>query len=260
MKTRHFLIAESIKQSLLKWRSYQRKCVTCWLLFQQYYSLLASRCLRSVARIHKATSLAHAVREVHVSPVLTAMALSITVNLRTYLGWCLVGVSPAAACVHMWFDRNEKIEGWYHESYFHLFMLLGPYLFCLVVLLGVYLIIPEQKENTIKVFKKSLRYQTTRLMAYPIGFCVGKLIWFYYTTSNEQYWNLPTLSFFAVGLAVAYLTLTQLDYWTWKKFHAFDGIVKSLEGLYNSPHLDSQTKIEKGKPYWKELREFHSKY
>jgi hypothetical protein len=258
--TKNFLIVNQFTTTLKLWESYRTKLGMCWLQFRSFFSSLVSRFLSLVARskklIHRHV---HAGRD-HVSPALTAMALSITVNLRTYLGWCLVGVSPAAACVHMWFDRNEKIADWYHESYFHLFMLLGPYLFCLVVFIGIYLVIPPAKEKTIKVFKRTLHYQTTRLMAYPIGFAIGKIIWFIQTTSNEQYWDLPTVSIFAVGLALAYLTITQIDYWTWKKFHAFDGIVSSLNGLYDSPYIENRDKIELAKPYMKELKEFHSKY
>lgn len=242
----------------VKWSNYLTRFGTRWPQYRLLFSSLVSRCSQSVARIKTMIRPALAGRD-HVSRALTAMALSITVNLRVYLGWCLVGISPAAACVHMWMDRSVKIDGWYHENYFHLFMLLGPYLFCLCVLLGIYLIIPPAKEKSIKVFKRTLRWQTNRLMSYPIGFVIGKLIWLTMTTSNEDYWSLPGASIFIVGFALAYLTLTQLDYWTWRKFHAFDGIVSTLEGLYNST-IDSKEKIELAKPYMKELKEFNSKY
>lgn len=190
--------------------------------------------------------------------MIQGMMASRLLNGRIYLALVIFCASPFAACIHMLFNRKVNVEGWYHGNYFHLFNLLGPYIFFLVVLIGICLLIPP-KQKTFKVFKRSLNIQLSRIMAIPIGLCVAKLIWLYYTTSNEDFWSIPNWTYFGVGLGVGYVSYLLIEWLTWRKYHAFDGIIASIEGLYQID-LPEDVRMEKVRPLLKELREFHSKY
>lgn len=192
--------------------------------------------------------------------MIQGMVKSRLLNGRIYLSLLIFGVSPFAACIHMRFERKVVVPelAAYHGNYFHLFNLLGPYLFCLVVLIGVCLLIPP-KQKTFKVFKRSLNIQLSRIMAIPIGLTIAKLIWLYYTKSNEDFWSIPNWSYFGVGLGVGYISYLLIEWLTWRKYHAFDGIIATIEGLYQID-IPEEVRIEKVRPLLKELKEFHSKY
>lgn len=179
-------------------------------------------------------------------------------NGRIFIALTIFCASPLAACVHMLFDRKVNNPEWYHGNYFHLFNLLGPYLFCLVVLIGICLLIPP-KQKTFKVFKRSLDVQLSRIMSIPIGLTIAKLIWLYQTKSNEDFWSIPNWSYFMVGVFVGYVSYLLIEWLTWRKYHAFDGLLATIEGLYEID-LPDDVRREKVKPLLKELREFHSKY
>lgn len=179
-------------------------------------------------------------------------------NGRIYLALVIFCASPFAACIHMGFNRKADDIGGYHVNYFHLFNLLGPYFFCLVVLLGVCLLIPP-KQKTFKVFKRSLNIQISRIMFLPIGFTISKLIWLYNTKSNEDFWSVPGWSYVMVGTFAGYISYLLIEWFTWRKYHAFDGIIASIEGLYQID-LPEDVRMAKVKPLLKELKEFHSKY
>jgi hypothetical protein len=122
---------------------------------------------------------------------LQALALSSTANYRIFAGLIFVGiVTPLASCTYQLFDFKERVEGWYHLNSFHLFMLLGPYLSGLALTIGVFLLFP-----------KGVKRAYTLLI--PAGYFVGKLIWLYQTSSNEEYWMVPSFSFFAVGAVIS---------------------------------------------------------
>lgn len=190
--------------------------------------------------------------------MIQGMVKSRLLNGRIFIVLTLFGFSPFAACLHMLFDRKQVVAGWYHGNYFHLLNLLGPYLFFLVVLIGICLLIPP-KQKTFKVFKKSLDIQLSRIMFIPIGITIAKLIWLYNTKSNEDFWSIPNWSYFGVGLFVGYISYLLIEWLTWRKYHAFDGLVASILGLYEID-ISEEIRREKVKPLLKELREFHSKY
>lgn len=185
---------------------------------------------------------------------------STLLNDRIYSALVIFCFSPLAACIHMRFNRKEVVPGLadYHENYFHLFNLLGPYIFCLVVLIGSCLLIPK-RTKTFKVFKHSLNVQLSRIMFIPIGYTIAKLIWLYYTKSNEDFWSIPNWSYFAVGLFVGYIIYLLIEWLMWRKYHAFDGIIASIEGLYKI-ELPEEIRREKVLPLIKELKEFSTKY
>lgn len=246
-----------INKPLQQWKNFQERLGLSWQSFRSFFLSVAASF--GLVNLTKKLNLKGApVHKAHVSHVLQALALSVTTNIRTYVGWFLVGVSPLAACIYLLFDRSVKIEGWYHENYFYMFMLLGPYLFFFVALTGIYMMIPV-KLKTIKVYKWSILIQMTRVMSYPIGFCITKILWFIQTESNAEYWEFPTWHYCLVGLVFAYLTTFVIDYCTWRKFHALDGLIATANGL-DKKEIPSEIRREHLPQYIKELVEFDSKY
>lgn len=143
------------------------------------------------------------------------------------------------------------------ENWFHLFNMIGPYLFCLVVLSGVCLLIPP-RQHTFKVFKVSLPVQLTRMMTIPIGFCAAKILWLCSVESNDDFWTIPGWSFCVAGLAFGYSFYRAIEWLTWRKFHAYDGLIATLEGAMNA-YLPPEIK-SKMEPLIHDLKQFNSKY
>jgi len=145
------------------------------------------------------------------------------------------------------------------ENWFHYFNLIGPYLWGLWVLFGVALLIPPFPK-TFKAFKYSLKVQITRMLSIPIGIAIAKIVWLSMISSNDDMWSLPKIGFFTFSVIIGYALYRTIEYFTWRKFHAFDGIIASLEGLYKSEHIEEKEKRKIAEPLWKELKEFHSIY
>lgn len=188
-----------------------------------------------------------------------ATVKSTTQNNRQYIAFVIFCASPFAFSLHAMFDRKVVYE-WmgFIQNWYHLLNLIGPYLWALVVLTGCsLLIVPTGK--AFKIFKRPVKVHVNRLLSVPIGICIAKIIWLSTITSNEEFWALPNYGYFSIGIFIAYFYYRLLEYFTWRKFHAYDGIIASLEGLYNSD-LDHETRREKGAPLWSELKGFQTKY
>lgn len=192
--------------------------------------------------------------------LIKALALSSTSNVKVYVGLFLIVLSPFGACIHLFYDRKSEVA-WlmdYHQNYFHLFNLLGAWIFSLIVFTGLFILLPPV-QKTWKVYKYSLKVQLTRLLALPIGFVMSKIVWLIQTTSNEDFWSIPGWSYTIAGLCVGYVFIRSIDYFIWKQFHAFDALLASLEGLHQLD-IPGEMLREKAAPLINELKQFHSKY
>jgi hypothetical protein len=229
-------------------------CLWAWLSCQSQFSFKAALTSMTILRLAL-------VNKVHAFLALTkALALSTTSSGRIYAGLLLIVTSPLAACIHMMFDKSDSVS-WlveYHQNYFHLFNLIGPWLFTLVVCFGLFLILPRVVK-TWKVFKYTLQVQLTRILSIPIGFVSGKVVWLVQTTSNEDYWSLPGWSYTVVGVSVGYMIIRSMDYFIWKQFHALDALLDSLVGLHQID-IPAEALREKAAPIIQELKQFHSRY
>lgn len=254
--------SSSIRQPLFKWLKNSVAIGSSGLRHLPYCLHYPSRLL---SHVQKKANLNAMLRRVLVNPVVAFLALiqavvkSAILNNRIYLAFVLFCLSPFAFTLHVPFDRDIKY-GWmgFIENWFHLFNLIGPYLFCLVVLLGVCLLI-HPKQKTFKVFKWSLQVQMIRMLFIPIGITIAKIIWLCSVSSNDDFWSIPNWAFFLVGLFIGYIFYRVVEYFTWRKYHAFDALVASIEGLYKID-LDEKDRHERVKPLIQELKYFHSKY
>lgn len=150
-----------------------------------------------------------------------ALVLSATASKRIYVGLVFVGiVTPLASCLYLLFDINVRVEGWYHINYFILFMLLGPYLSGLALTIGVFLLFPT-----------GVKRSFTLLI--PAAYFIGKIIWLYQTESNQEYWTVPSWSFFAQGLFVSTVIFFLIEWFAHRKFHGVDSFEARVKGLGN---------------------------
>lgn len=203
-----------------------------------------------VARVQRAI---HAVK----SP----LASSVTINGRIYAGLVLVGVvAPLSACIHMLPGMKDLVSAdWYYECWYNLYLVLGPYFFSLCIVVAAFLWIPP-KTKRIKFSQKSLSFQLTRLLSIPAGYIIGKIVWLILCDKDEDYEALGHWSMYVGGVVIGYVIIRVLDYLVWRQEHSMNALIDSLEGLYRRVEIDFKTRDEMAAPYWKELRQFHSKY
>lgn len=143
------------------------------------------------------------------------------------------------------------------QNWFHLFNLIGPYLFFFVVLCGVALLIPPQ-QKTFKVIKKSLQVQLTRMLCIPFGWTISKIAWLCLVDSNDDFFSVPAWTFLAGGLAVGYIFYRSIEYFTWRKYHGWDGLIATLENV-NNAYLPENIR-EQIQPLLQDLKQFNLKY
>lgn len=180
---------------------------------------------------------------------LRALVMTSTANGRIFLGLGLMGVvAPLAGCAYMIFNRTEYVAGWYHVNYFHLFYLLGPHLFELVCLMGVFFLFPQGSKRAY-------------LIAIPYGYVLAKVCWLCQVNSNPELWQLVPASFILGGMAISVVMLKIMNWLTWRQFHVVDSFDKRLDGIYQ---IAGDIPAEKVKSMfletWRLKREFNSKY
>jgi hypothetical protein len=120
------------------------------------------------------------------------------------------------------FDINDKVatpDVWYYESWYWLWLTLGPYMAGIVRMIGIYFCLVQK--STIK--------------SYVLAFCVmydfGKILWLLQVKNHDEY-NLIVPSDFVVygflcGVFLV-LMLNLLSFWLFHRLHAF---WKRLQGI-----------------------------
>jgi hypothetical protein len=112
----------------------------------------------------------------------------------------------------------------------------------------------------IKFSKKHISVQLTRLFSLPAGLIIGKIVWLIFCTSNEDFDRILPWHFALGGLAIGYVFIRSIEYLIWRQEHVMNALIDSLQGLYDIKGMDEDTRRQMAAPYWKELREFNSKY
>lgn len=255
-------------QSLHKWKNLNEFLVKLGLALSSYWLAAPSLmvCYFGAAwskmNLFLRTIRAHVVR---VQPVTRAsMHLPVRsgiVNNRVYVGLVLVIiVAPLSACIHMLPNMKEVVsEEWFYKCWYNLYLVLGPYFFCLCIVIAAFLWIPPSAHR-IKFTKKDLSFQLTRALCIPFGYIIGKIVWLICCDNNEDFERLGHPLFFLGGIIIGYITFLFLEYLVWKQEHVMNALCDSLEGLYKIQDLDCNTRESMAAPYWKELRQFNSKY
>jgi hypothetical protein len=180
---------------------------------------------------------------------LSAITSTLLVNNRIFVGLGLMGViAPSSACVYLLFDRTVENVNWYHLNYFHLFFLLGPHLFELFCLLGVFLLFPRSSKRSY-------------LLSVPTGYVISKIIWLILVTSNQEFWSVVPASFFVMGVLISFALFLTLDWLTWRKFHRVDAFEKRLELIFaNGDDFGPAKAWSMFKTTWREKKSFSKEF
>lgn len=89
------------------------------------------------------------------------------------------------------FRLETKIKDYYYSNYRYLFMCLGPYLYAVFTVIGVYMtLVPEGA-------KKSW------LVSIPLGLPIIKILWLLQVKNSMQFHQIPTLAYIIYGFVVA---------------------------------------------------------
>lgn len=272
MKTSRLFSANNKFQTPLQWRNLNDYLKTsgsalwCWLLgapsHGQHFLWSLPHALKNRSLMNRLKTFVLAALAVLVIPVSTrALIQSAIINNRIYIGLFLsIIVAPLSACIHVLPGMGTEIhiEGWLYENYRDLFLVLGPYFFCLFILISVFMLVPPTTER-VKFSKKHVSFQITRMISLPMGLVIGKIIWLSLCSTNEDFDVLFHPVFFLGGL-VSYPLIRLLDYLVWRQEHVMNALIDSLDGLYNKVDIDAETKLKMAAPLWRDLRKFNSKY
>jgi uncharacterized membrane protein YcfT len=234
----------------------------CWLsevrLHTRHYLLLAQKSRLMTLLIRVGTVLAALVARA--IPVSTrALIQSAIINNRFYAGLILVViVAPLSACIHALPGMKDKVNGdWFYENYHDLYLVLGPYFFCICIMIAAFLWVPPKTER-IKISRKHVSFQITRALSIPLGLVFGKIVWLICCTNNEDF-DLLFHPIFLLGTAISYPIVRLLEYLVWRQEHAMNALIDSLEGLYRLD-IDKKEREKIAAPLWRDLRQFNSKY
>jgi hypothetical protein len=163
--------------------------------------------------------LAHADR---VGAVLKVFISTRRVNARLFVGMALVGIiTPLADICYTWLPAGRVPESeWYYESWYWLFLCLGPYIALLSFCIGtMFILLPNAYDKRSYFF------------IVPIGFALAKIVWLWQVTNHDEYLQVPPIAFYIYSFAFVALILTLSNYLAWRKYHRADAHNKRMDGL-----------------------------
>lgn len=242
LKTRNFLINNHIRkcESTLKSSDWRSLLSSPGRLIRVKMSRLNLRTHRTVVRV---------AREVLVGLDALLLSLGAQINKRILIGVGLMGVAaPLVSCFYMLFDKAAFDETWYHASYFHLFLLLGPSLFILTCLIGAFFLFPAGSKRAYA-------------LSVPAGFTVGKILWLIQCTSNADFYSVVPLSFVLIGALISVFIFVAIDWLAYNKFHREDAFEARMTGIVNlADDFDDAKFKSMVKTVWREKKAFRKQF
>jgi hypothetical protein len=157
------------------------------------------------------------------------------VNARVLIGLGLVlYVAPFAETVYTHFDFNARVPEaeWYYESWFFLFLSLGPYIDkAITVIACYYLFAPRGTKRSY-------------FLVAPLGFAFGKITWLLFVTNDKEFhavapWMYVLYAAFVVGFII---WISRYLIWRW--FHrglAHQSRLGTINKAYEYQLLDKAT-------------------
>jgi hypothetical protein len=163
---------------------------------------------------------------------LHALVLATSANKRLYVGLGLVGiVAPLSGFICKMFNIADVVDGWYHVNAYYLFFVLGPFIVNVVVCIGIYHLFPNKSKRAF-------------ILAVPMGFSIGKIIWLIAATNNDQFHEITPTHLVLVGILISLIVLLCTEWFAWRWAHrtrAFDSRLDSLDNIVDEPSIsDSQ--------------------
>jgi hypothetical protein len=188
-------------------------------------------------------------QRLHANPVilagLAALISSARVNARKYIGLiCIGALGPLSILFYQVFDESVRVDGWYFVNNYYLFHSLGHHSFnWFFWAVGLYLLTPNSYSE----------YWTAPF----IGYSIIKAALIVNVTSNDEWHQAMSWELYPAILLTGLCFTLGIKYFTWRKFHKHDGIVKRMDGLIQSPGLSTEQKILLVEHTWNEYKQFY---
>jgi hypothetical protein len=220
------------------------RSLRCWLL-----SLSSHGKLFLPNRIPNLRAVAVAVKAAVTT--LDVLVLSVTTNKRLYVGLVFIGViAPLAGCSYLLFDRTVLDREWYHLNNFYLLLLLGPFITGVFICIGVYHLFPNGSKRAF-------------LLALPMGYLMGKIIWLYQIKSNDEFYELTPVHIILVGVLISIVLLISIEWLEWRWAHrtrAFDCRLDSLDNIVNEESISDAKFRSMFRTIYNEKKNFPKEY
>jgi hypothetical protein len=144
------------------------------------------------------------------------------VNARLLVGLALVGIiTPLADIFYTWLPAGRVPESeWYYESWYWLFLCLGPYIQVFTGFLGAYLIL-FQRWNINALF-----------LVAPMWLAVVKIVWLaFFVEAHAEFLSVPPLAIYLYCAAFMAVSFGISNYLAWRKYHRADAHEARMNGL-----------------------------
>lgn len=165
------------------------------------------------------------------------------VNGRLLVGLILVGIfTPIADVFYTFLPEGRVPESeWYYESWYWLFLCLGPYISVLFFSFGLLLIVFPKYDNRVWFFLP------------PLAFALAKILWLCFVSSHDEYLQVPPLTFYLYAVVIVGFCLSMSNYLAWRKYHRSDAHERRMDGLCQIANMNDP--IQAGfVTTWKEMK------
>lgn len=196
----------------------------------------------SFMQINANQPLAPVFREVRAG--LNAFGKTSEANTRLYFGLGVLIAAPLLSVVYLVFPEHGGDRAWYHFNYYHLFYLIGPELFLLFTLSGIFFLFPTNSRRAY-------------FLVIPMGQTLAKLFIFITATSNNEIHAIvPVRLIIEMAVCMAPI-LFSFNYLMDRQFHKLDGIKARIDGLRSLMKSEYSALMESEQ---KKLKDFQKQF
>lgn len=168
---------------------------------------------------------------------LRAISRTLEGNLRIYLGlWLMLVVAPISGVVYQ-FMPTAKDFTWFYHSWYTFFYMIGPELFLLFTLIGIFFLFPSNSRRAY-------------FLAIPLGQTLAQLFTLVVAQSNNDIHATVPLRLVVEMTVCALPVLFLFNYLMDRQYHKLDGIKARIDGLGGLMKSELQ----------KKLRDFQNQY
>ena len=173
-------------------------------------------------------------------------ALSSQPNLALAL-WLLAVVAPLSSVAYQFFNAGSHVPGWYYVNTYYFLFILGPHLYMIFTLLGLFFLFPRHSKRAF-------------FLVMPLGITLAKAIWLATAQSNDQFHHILPAWFALVGILVAGMVLLTIGWLTHTAYHRWDALLGRMEGIINVPGVTGEAKVDMMRPTVDELKKYHTQF
>jgi hypothetical protein len=199
-----------------------------WLLAAlQSLALKTFSVLKSHLHLHR---LACALRETPaiLHAQIKILVLTTTINARIYAGLVMMFSALPAWYLFRFFDQKAKIWD-FHLNWFFVLMNLGPLLSIVLLLVGLYHILPY-------------KCWQSKIIMWFNGLPIAKMIWNILAGTNDEYNAVPDTIFLVGGVLISIVVHKSIDFFAWRGFHSFHGKTRRIRGIIQAPGIPQDDK------------------